>query len=70
MSVVKCLSILTLSASAPAMANEKTNSVLTDFSIREVDKPPYTMYPYEGAENLKRFNQAHEVFAIWQINSH
>ncbi len=48
--------------SSPAYAGEKADSALVNCAVKEVDKPPYFMKPFEGAEKLKRVSQEIEPF--------
>lgn len=50
-----------LSNGTPAMVGEKADSAIVNFAVKEVEKPPYQMYPYEGSEKLKRYHQANEA---------
>ncbi len=46
-----------------AYAAEKTESPILNATIERLDKPPYLMAPFEGAEKLERFDGDQDAFA-------
>lgn len=47
--------IAAVGSATPALAGEKSESAITNFAVKEVDRPPYMDYPFEGADKLERF---------------
>jgi len=45
-----------------ALAGEETGKAIIDFAVKEISVPPYKKFPYEGAEKLKRYDEANTPF--------
>ncbi|MEW6660880.1 MAG: twin-arginine translocation signal domain-containing protein [Bacillota bacterium] len=56
------LSLGAVTKAAPALAGEKSHSAIINFAVKEVDKPPYQMYPYADADKLKRYDESLQAF--------